>query len=806
MESNREIFSPNEHVLVNVVPTGMIMPGMGSYRIMEENESSQRILQAARNGLCQSFFIVMSDPRIDEVPDRFYRTGVIVKVEADPKDPIVNLRGMFRAERLKLRRVEGPGWEFWVVTTKKVEDENCDNYFVENHQQVMADMIKIKTLLIWFTTQAKGFYNFDNRLMLRTVDSCENIDWGNKDEVDNFIWAVLSSVPDLFQNDKQPFLESTSLPERIELCVKTLNRRLGLLEIQKRGSLKDGNKTRANNNIPVTGSKDQGELGANSPPEIIERWGKYKKIKDTLSDAQEKEILGDFARLRSSQSGQGEYNMFINHLDWLLALYSTTDTPMEKDVSKTEKTLGESHYGLEDVKSEIYNHLAVKTLNPKGKAPILCFVGPPGVGKTSIGKSIAESLDLKFIRLSLGGIRDEAEIRGHRRTYIGAIPGKIIQEIVRSSVKNPVFMLDEIDKLSNDFRGDPSSALLEVLDPEQNYSFQDHYIGAPYDLSGVLFLCTANTASGIQPALLDRMNVVSVSGYTEFQKIQIAKKFLIPKQFVETGLAGGGVSPCWPDNNPDPIISKIVGGYTREAGVRELERQIHKLLSVWVRQYLKEDDNKKPLEILITEELVEKFLGLPKQAHERVNVTEVGEAIGLVWTPVGGDTIYIQAQLTPHGRTEKDISQTGNLGIIFEEANKNAFTVVKNELRNDKETMKKLTDNLMCVSVPEGAIPKDGPSAGITMKMAMHSELIGRPLKPYVAMSGEITIKGRIRAVGGIKEKILAAYRDGVKEVILPATNKRDIDKEIPDEIKRNIKFHYVSYVKEILPIVFPEN
>jgi len=806
MESNREIFSPNEHVLVNVIPTGMIMPGMGSYRIMEENESSQRILQAARNGLCQSFFIVMSDPRIDEVPDRFYRTGVIVKVEADPKDPIVNLRGMFRAERLKLRRVEGPGWEFWVVTTKKVEDENCDNYFVENHQQVMADMIKIKTLLIWFTTQAKGFYNFDNRLMLRTVDSFENIDWGNKDEVDNFIWAVLSSVPDLFQNDKQPFLESTSLPERIELCVKTLNRRLGLLEIQKRGSLKDGNKTRANNNIPVTGSKDQGELGANSPPEIIERWGKYKKIKDTLSDAQEKEILGDFARLRSSQSGQGEYNMFINHLDWLLALYSTTDTPMEKDVSKTEKTLGESHYGLEDVKSEIYNHLAVKTLNPKGKAPILCFVGPPGVGKTSIGKSIAESLDLKFIRLSLGGIRDEAEIRGHRRTYIGAIPGKIIQEIVRSSVKNPVFMLDEIDKLSNDFRGDPSSALLEVLDPEQNYSFQDHYIGAPYDLSGVLFLCTANTASGIQPALLDRMNVVSVSGYTEFQKIQIAKKFLIPKQFVETGLAGGGVSPCWPDNNPDPIISKIVGGYTREAGVRELERQIHKLLSVWVRQYLKEDDNKKPLEILITEELVEKFLGLPKQAHERVNVTEVGEAIGLVWTPVGGDTIYIQAQLTPHGRTEKDISQTGNLGKIFEEANKNAFTVVKNELRNDKETMKKLTDNLMCVSVPEGAIPKDGPSAGITMKMAMHSELIGRPLKPYVAMSGEITIKGRIRAVGGIKEKILAAYRDGVKEVILPATNKRDIDKEIPDEIKRNIKFHYVSYVKEILPIVFPEN
>ena len=812
MEPNQQIVLPEQHLLINLAPSIMVMPGTNSFVELDEHMSSKMLLQAVRDGQSPYLFAVMSDPRVKEAPDKFCKVGVIAEAEADMEDSVVILRGLFRAEMLSIKMIEGDDYRLWLATVKKVEDENHDDYFVQAHQHVMADMIIIKKLLIIFLIRARGFYRFDNRLMRMIVDDFENTDWGDKDAVDSFIWATLHSVPDLFQEDKQPFLESTILPERIKLCVKTLKERLQLLEIQKQNMSRDDKSAkradRIATNVRVLGSndKDQDELDANTPPEIVERWGKYKKIKDTLNPGAQKAILGDFARLKSCCSGQAEWNTFINHLDCLLELYSTMETPQEEDVSKVEKTLDDSHYGLESVKDEIYNHLAVKNLNPKGKAPILCFVGPPGVGKTSIGKSIAEALGLKFIRLSLGGIRDEADVRGHRLTYIGAIPGKIIQEIIRIGVKNPVFMLDEIDKIGSDFRGDPSSALLEVLDPEQNYSFQDHYVGAQYDLSSVLFLCTANTASGIQPALLDRMNVVNISGYTEFQKIQIAKKFLIPKQFAEVGLTDKGVTPCWPDNNPDQVISKIISGYTREAGVRELERQIHKILSIWARQYLKEDDDKKQSEILITEEMVEKFLGLPKQTHERVSVTEIGEAIGLAWTPVGGDIIYVQAQLTPHGRTEKDISQTGNLGKVFEEANKNAFTVAKNLLRNDKKAMKKLIDDLLCMSAPEGAIPKDGPSAGITMAMAIYSELIGKPLKPYVAMSGEITIKGRVRAVGGIKEKILAAHRDGIREIILPVHNKRDVDKEIPDEIKRDIKFHYVTHAKEVLSIVFPEN
>lgn len=807
MTPEKTIETPNRHFLINLQPSIMVMPGTYSWLILDENPTNQKLLENVRANKSPYLFAVMSDPKIKEAPDKFYRTGVIVEVEADMNKPLILLKGLFRAEMLKLTMIGGEDWRLWLVTVKNVEDENHDDYFIENHRQIMTDVIKIRDLLVTFMIQAKDYYKFDDSAMAYLIDQFENTDWDDIDAVNGFIWATMSSVPDLFQKDKQPFLESTSLPERISLCINILKERMRLLKEQKEAVSRDEKRAKRNTDIVVRDSsnKDPDEFEANSPSEIVQRQQRYKKIKDTLSPDAQKAILEDFARLRGCQSGQSEWNTFISHLDCLLDIYSVVVTPQEKDISKVEKTLDESHYGLEDVKNEIYNHLAVKALNPKGKAPILCFVGAPGVGKTSIGKSIADALALKFTRLSLGGIRDEADVRGHRLTYIGAIPGKIIQEIRRMGVQNPVFMLDEVDKISSDFRGDPSSALLEVLDPEQNHSFQDHYVGAPYDLSNVLFLCTANTES-IQPALLDRMNVIHVSGYTEFQKIQIAKKFLIPKQFAEVGLAGRGVAPCWPENNPDPVISKIISGYTREAGVRELERQIHKILSVWARQYLKEADDKKPLGILITEELVEQLLGLPKQNHERVSITEVGEAIGLAWTPVGGEIMYIQAQLTPRGRSEKDISQTGNLGKIFEEANKNAFTVVKNRFRNNKKAMKMLLDDLMCVSVPNGAIPKDGPSAGITMNMAMHSELIGKPLKSHVAMSGELTIKGRVRAIGGIKEKILAAHRDGVKEVILPAPNKKDVDNEIPDEIKRDITFHYVTHAEEVLPIVFPEN
>ncbi len=767
--------------------------------------------------------LAMVNPKIEDFTDKTYKTGVVSEVKIDQVKGDIIFTGLYRAEITGFKGVfsnDNKGGDdndplYYLATIRHLHDENCDEYFLSSEAAIRGAFLVIKEIFLLYFKEIHEIRDITNLAI--NVSAIKKLDYRDKDAVDQIIWAILYHMPDdVGSSERQVFLESDSLIERIELLSKLLDRHLRIALFAKEHLRSLSRKSRdklltkgSGKPQPGTDESDQVELVdkeiANSPPEIVERWEKYKKIKDTIGSDPQKAILEDFARLKSSASGQAEWNTFTNHLDCLLDIYSAVNTPQEKDVSKVEKTLDESHYDMEGVKEEIYNHLAVKNLNPNGKAPILCFVGAPGVGKTSIGKSIAEALALKFTRLSFGGVKDEADVRGHRLTYIGAIPGKIIQEIRRIGVKNPVFMLDEVDKISNDFRGDPSSALLEVLDPEQNHSFQDHYVGAPYDLSGVLFLCTANTASGIQPALLDRMNVINVSGYTELQKIQIAKKFLIPKQFTEVGLANKGVRPCWPDNNPDKVISKIISGYTREAGVRELERQIHKMLSVWARQYLKENDDKKPSEILITEEMVEKFLGLPKQTHERVNVTEVGEAIGLAWTPVGGDIMYIQAQLTPHGRTEKDISQTGGLLEVFIEANKNALTVVKNLLKNDDKAMKKLMDNLLHLSVPDGAIKKDGPSAGITMAMAIYSELVGKPLKPYLAMSGEITIKGRIRAVGGLKEKILAAHRDGVKEVVLPATNKRDVEKDIPDEINRDIKFHYVTHINEVLPIVFPE-
>lgn len=811
MDDNQMIVRPNEHPLITLASNVMVMPQIIASVLMNDHPSSQHLLQLIRNNQCPYVYAAMVVPGVTEVPDGFCRVGTIAQTEANPQGTsLVYLGGLFRAEVLSFRATEGDGWRLWIATVKKVEDENNDDYFIKNQQDVLASMIKIKHQLIRFMNRARGFYLFDDSLMSKVVDDFENTKWEDKDAVDRFIWTVLASIPDPIQSDKQPFLESTSLPERIKLCIGKLEEKLDIVEIIRRETIKEGRKRKKSTEIvKISGSdsenKERDEFDFKSQPELSERWGRFKRIKDTLGPDAQKAIMEDFAHLKNNHSGQSEWGVFLNHLDCLLDIYSAVMTPQEEDIAKVEKILDESHYGLEDVKSEIYNHLAVKTLNPNGKAPILCFVGPPGVGKTSIGKSIAEALGLKFTRASLGGVRDEADIRGHRETYVGAMPGKIIQEIRRMGVKNPVFMLDEIDKLNDDFRGDPSSALLEVLDPEQNYSFQDHYVGAPFDLSNVLFLCTANTESGIKPALLDRMNVINISGYTELQKVQITKKFLIPKQFAEVGLAGKGVKPCWPDNNPDPVISKTINGYTREAGVRELERQIHKILSIWARQYLKEADDKKPTEILISEELVEKSLGVPKRTHERVNVTEVGEAIGLAWTPTGGEIMYIQAQLTPRGRTEKDISQTGGLLEVFIQANKNAVTVSKNLLKDNKEVMKKLSENLLHLSVPDGAIQKDGPSAGITMTMAIYSELIGRPLKPFVAMSGEITIKGRIRAVGGIKEKVIAAHRDGVKEIILPIKNKINIDTEVPEEVKKDLKFNYVTHVKEVLPIVFPE-
>lgn len=813
----------NRLPLLEMNPLNMPLPGVVSLISLKHDPD---LLVDMRKRKVSHILTVMQKLNETEFPSRLYKIGVIAHIEkVSDVEPLAWIEG---ESRNYISDIKSPDQDlgYWTAMAGKTIEDTIEKFFIEQDGEFVINPYfqlfirgllsnlkhKMKTLL----GEMVNYMDSEMELMERLHDDFGNLDLNKLILIDEFIWWLLFSIPEIDSRQKQRVIELTTIRQRISACLALLEINILLVRNAKGfdvtiEKVRKGRRGRQRLITRGPGDSNQDDqlkddLFETDDPEILKRWEKYKKIKDTLSHDGNKAIIEDFNHLKNTGPGQAERNTFINHLDCLLDIYSAVTTPQESDFSKTEKILGESHYGLDNPKERIYDYLAIKKLNPKGKAPILCFVGPPGVGKTSIAKSVAESLGLKFIRLSLGGVRDEADIRGHRLTYMGAIPGKIIQEIRRAGVNNPVFLLDEVDKLTNDFRGDPSSALLEVLDPEQNFSFQDHYVGAPFDLSGVLFLCTANLESGIQPALLDRMNVISISGYTELEKVEIAKKYLIPKQLVEVGLTNKSIGIRWQDNDPDKMIATITSGYTREAGVRELERQIHKIFSGWCRQYLKKADDQKPNELVFTQQFIDEFLKTPPYLHERAEATEVGEAIGLAWTPVGGDILYVQAQLFKKSGGEKPVSQTGKLQEIFREANKNALTVVKKLLESDEKIFNKFRTHSIHLSVPDGAIPKDGPSAGITMAVAIYSELTRKLVKPYLAMTGEITVKGRIRAVGGIKSKILAAHRDGIKEIILPKTNKRDVDEKISEDIKKDLIFHFVSNIKEVLPIVFIEN
>ncbi|HZR37188.1 MAG TPA: endopeptidase La [Nevskia sp.] len=589
--------------------------------------------------------------------------------------------------------------------------------------------------------------------------------------------------------DKQKVLELTDPKPRIEYVLGQLEGEIDILQIEKkiRGRVKsqmEKNQREYYLNEQIKAiQKELGELedAPNEQEELarkIEKSGMHKAAKAKAS--------AELNKLKMMPAMSAEATVVRNYLDWLTQVPWKKTTKAVIDLSAAEKQLDTDHYGLEKVKERILEYLAVQSRVKKLKGPILCLVGPPGVGKTSLGRSIAEATNRKFTRMSLGGVRDEAEIRGHRRTYIGSMPGKIIQSMSKVGVKNPLFLLDEIDKMSMDFRGDPSSALLEVLDPEQNNSFNDHYLEVDYDLSDVMFVCTANTLN-IPGPLLDRMEVIRIPGYTEDEKLNIAKRYLIPKQIKANGLKDEELEIS------DSAVRSIVRTYTREAGVRSLEREISKISRKVVKQILLKPTEKT---VKVTDKNLEKYLGVQRFRFGRAEEkNQVGQVTGLAWTEVGGELLSIEAALSP-GKGK--LTQTGSLGNVMQESIQAALTVVRSRakiLGIDPDFYQK---NDIHVHVPEGATPKDGPSAGIAMCTAIVSSLSGIPVRADVAMTGEITLRGEVLPIGGLKEKLLAAQRGGIRRVVIPQENLKDLA-EIPDNIKAKLDIEPVRWIEDVL-------
>ena len=594
-------------------------------------------------------------------------------------------------------------------------------------------------------------------------------------------------------SDKQKLLELLSVKERLSKIIEFMDNEIGVLQVEKkiRSRVKrQMDKTQKEYYLNEQIKAIQKELGESSDPkdEISEIEDKIKEI--NFSDEALEKIKSEIKKLKSMGPMSAEATVVRNYIDWLMSIPWNKNLETEIDLDKALKVLNNDHYGLTKVKDRIIEYLAVQTRIKKPKGPILCLVGPPGVGKTSLGKSIAKALDRPFIKFSLGGIRDESEIRGHRRTYIGSMPGKIIQSLKKSEYSNPLFLLDEVDKIGSDWRGDPASALLEVLDPEQNKNFNDHYLEVDYDLSNVMFITTANTLNIPQP-LVDRMEVIRISGYTENEKLNIAEKYLLPKQIKEIGIKNSEVKVS------SSAITSIIRNYTRESGVRNLERDISKLL----RKALKLIILKKRKKSSISSRNIEDYLGVKKfKFGEIENKALVGVCTGLAWTEVGGELLQIEAVIMP-GKGKA--YYTGKLGDVMKESVQAAQSFVHSNAKKYGISPILFEKNDIHVHVPEGATPKDGPSAGIAMFTAIVSAFTGVSVKNNVAMTGEITLRGRVLPIGGLKEKLLAAVRGGIKEVIIPSENKKDLAEIDEKEILESIEIHFVENASEIIKKAF---
>ena len=621
----------------------------------------------------------------------------------------------------------------------------------------------------------------------------------NIDEPGRLVDFIGSSLPSLATRDKQEILETTDIRARLQRINKHLAKEIEVQQLrtkiqsevqdQVQQSQRDYYLREQMKAIQKElGEQDENARDVEELRKKIEAAGMPEEVK--------KEALKELSRLSRMSPAAGDYSITRNYVEWLAVLPWSKSSGGVVDIPKAKEILDEDHYDLQKVKDRILDYLSVRRLKPNMKGPILCFVGPPGVGKTSLGRSIARSLDRKFARLSLGGVHDEAEIRGHRRTYIGALPGQIIQGIRRAETNDPVFMLDEVDKLGRDFRGDPASALLETLDPEQNSTFRDNYLDVPFDLSKVLFICTANMLDPIPEPLRDRMEIIELQGYSEEEKLHISKRYLVPRQIEENGITAEQIE------FPESAISFMIRHYTREAGVRSLERTIGTVCRKQARRIAEGKTEK----LVVTNEIIQEFLGgikvrVDTEIAERTKRS--GVAVGLAWTPAGGDVLFIEANKM---KGKGGFTMTGQIGQVMQESMQAALTWVRSNAKQlgiDEEFFR---DHDLHIHVPAGAIPKDGPSAGVTMATALVSLLTDRLVRPYTAMTGEITLSGNVLPVGGIKEKVLAAKRAGIRDVILPAENRQNVEEDLDGNQLDGVAVHYVNSIDEALAISLPHS
>ncbi|MBQ6448986.1 MAG: endopeptidase La [Bacillus sp. (in: Bacteria)] len=717
------------------------------------------------------FLTMQKDMDIDEPEEEdLYKMGTLTKVKQMLKLPNGTIRvlveGIQRAELEELIEEES----YFAARLRMYEEENTKD---------VEDEALMRTMLQYF----EQYIKISKKISQETYATVSDME-----EPGRMADIIASHLP-IKLKEKQQILETLNNKQRMNYVIDIIQNEKEVLNLEKKIGQrvkKSMERTQKEYYLREQMKAIQKELG--------DKDGKTGEVSTLLEKIEESGMpdhvkvtaLKELDRYEKIPSTSAESSVIRNYIDWLLALPWTNATEDDLDLIKAEKILNDDHHGLEKVKERVLEYLAVQKLTNSLKGPILCLAGPPGVGKTSLARSIARSLNRNFVRISLGGVRDESEIRGHRRTYVGAMPGRIIQGMKKAETINPVFLLDEIDKMSNDFRGDPSSAMLEVLDPEQNHNFSDHYIEETYDLSKVMFIATANNLSTIPGPLRDRMEIISIAGYTEIEKIHIAKDHLLPKQIKEHGLSKSQLQIR------EDGIQRIVRLYTREAGVRTLERQLATICRKTARMIVTAEKKK----VVITAKNVEDFLGKPifhyGQAEEE---DQVGVATGLAYTTVGGDTLQIEVSLAP-GKGK--LVLTGKLGDVMKESAQAAFSYIRSkseELGIDANFHEKYDIH---IHVPEGAVPKDGPSAGITMVTALVSALSGKPIKKEVGMTGEVTLRGRVLPIGGLKEKSLGAHRAGLKTIIIPKDNAKDID-DVPESVREELDFILVSHVDEVL-------